>query len=430
MGKSVRRGSTSKGRMDLEQAVKGNLAGLKRDREIAAERGLLHMLKHPIGGAKGSGAKPAKAVKIKAGAGGEYVTPDSPWYSDPHHFPHLAPDADQLRFCINFAVLAPSSHNSQPWKFQVEKDRVHVLADRSRALPVVDAEDRELTISCGCALHFLRVAMRRFGIAEKTTILPSESDHDLLATVRVAGRKDATADEQRRFDAIQRRRTTRESFADTPVPTPVQRDLEKAAAAEGAAFVIVSDARARAHLAQLISEGDVVQLSHRAFRRELALWMHHNRAGAHDGIPGYAMGMSELKSLLAPLVVRTFDIGEGQAARDDALLKHSPIVGVLGTPRDDARAWVQTGQALGAVLLGGTAAGVTASYLNQPIEVPELRQHLKRLAPDAGWPQIVLRMGYGPRVPHTPRRPVRDVLTMPMPEVELKVIGPSRARKR
>jgi hypothetical protein len=30
------------------------------------------------------------------------------------------------------------------------------LADRTRALPVTDPEDRELTISCGCALFNLR----------------------------------------------------------------------------------------------------------------------------------------------------------------------------------------------------------------------------------------------------------------------------------
>ena len=36
-------------------------------------------------------------------------------------------------------------------------ETVELLADRTRALPVNDPQDRELTISCGCALFNLRV---------------------------------------------------------------------------------------------------------------------------------------------------------------------------------------------------------------------------------------------------------------------------------
>lgn len=45
---------------------------------------------------------------------------------------------ERSRFLLQYAVLAPSSHNSQPWAFAVEGGEVHVYADESRRLDVAD----------------------------------------------------------------------------------------------------------------------------------------------------------------------------------------------------------------------------------------------------------------------------------------------------
>jgi hypothetical protein len=68
------------------------------------------------------------------------------------------------------------------------------------------------------------------------------------------------------------------------------------------------------------------------------------------------------------------------------------------------------GQALERVLLRAQAEGVSASFLNQPVEVRELRLRLRDALGERGFPQGVLRMGYGPPVRPTPRRPVTEVL--------------------
>ena len=67
-------------------------------------------------------------------------------------------DDAKLHRMIARAIRAPSSHNSQPWLFRPTDAGIDLLADRTRGLPVTDPEDRELTISCGCALFGLRVA--------------------------------------------------------------------------------------------------------------------------------------------------------------------------------------------------------------------------------------------------------------------------------
>jgi hypothetical protein len=71
------------------------------------------------------------------------------------------------------------------------------------------------------------------------------------------------------------------------------------------------------------------------------------------------------------------------------------------------------------VLLTACAAGVAASFMNQPLEVPALRERVAALLQaaddpaspgDTAMPQLVLRFGYAPAGLTTPRRPLDDVL--------------------
>lgn len=370
-----------------------------------------------------SGPATSKQGKSKSGkAAGKVpkvadLPPDSPWRIDASHFPWTGGPSDQLRFCLRYAVLAPSSHNTQPWRFRVESGVAMIFADRTRALPVTDPDDRELVISVGCALHHLLVASARFGLKVEVKQWPDRAQPDLAATVGVLGQEQPSERAESLALAMLGRRTVRHAFDDQPVPPQVVRTLVDAASEQGATLHVVTDAEERFRLAKLVGEADLVQFSNRGFRRELSLWMHHNRTHAADGIPGFALGMSEFESLAAPLVVRTFDMGKGRAAKDEELALHSPVLAVLGTPADGPGQWLDAGRALSAVLLEAVRHGLAASYLNQPVEIAETRLRLKALATEVGWPQIVLRLGYCRLAtePHTPRRPLADVLDKPGP---------------
>src|SRR5215204_5849075 len=112
-----------------------------------------------------------------------------------------------------------------------------------------------------------------------------------------------------------------------------------------------------------------------------------------------------------PLVIRSFDLGKGQAARDRDLAEGSPLLVVFGTVSDGPAAWLATGQALQRVLLCARAAGVWSSFLNQPIEVTELRPRVADAIGRRGkHPQLLVRFGYGPSIKPEPRRPVAEVL--------------------
>jgi hypothetical protein len=113
---------------------------------------------------------------------------------------------------------------------------------------------------------------------------------------------------------------------------------------------------------------------------------------------------------MTPLVVRTFDMGKGQAAKDRQLAAGSPVLTVLVTNHDTVPDWIATGQSLARVLLLARSHDVWASFLNQPMELAELRMRLRDLIDQEGFPQIALRMGYAPGVDPTPRRSAGEVL--------------------
>jgi nitroreductase len=329
-----------------------------------------------------------------------------PWTIEEADYPATGTAAERWAFLLRYALLAPSSHNTQPWRFTIlsdaHGDTLELRADRTRSLPVADPEDRELTISCGAALANLRLTMRHFGLSDETRLLPDPTDSDLLAHIAVAGAHAPTPAQDALFRQIPRRHTNRQPFDAGTLPPDLLVALATEARAEGAWLHVVATEAARSGIADLIAEGDRQQWDDPAFRHELASWLHPARSG--DGLAGYSLG-------IGPLIVRAFDLGDGQAATDHDLAFAAPALAVLGTADDTPAAWLMAGQALARVLLRASAADVWASFLNQPIQVAALRPRLATLLGHGGYPQVLLRLGYGSAPKPAPRRPVWEVVS-------------------
>jgi nitroreductase len=325
-------------------------------------------------------------------------------------FPITGTPGQKLEAAIKYAIRAPSSHNSQPWRFHVTEDALELRADRTRSLPVADPQDRELIISCGAALFHVGLGLRHFDTMPRIERLPDARDPDLLARVHVGEAREHTAEDEALFHAISLRRTFRRRFADRCLPDGFGASLEVAARSEAAWLQIFRTPEARRAVAELVAEGDRLQMSDKRFRRELADWLRPNRGKRRDGMPGYALGLSNVKAAVGPFVVRMFDAGRGQAARDRRQIADAPMVALLGTRRDTPYHWLEAGEAIAHVLLRAQVSGVVASFFNQPIEIPELRTRLQTLAGRDGFPQMLLRLGVGRALRATRRRPVAEVV--------------------
>lgn len=326
-------------------------------------------------------------------------------------FPFEASPKEQLKFLLRFAILAPSGHNTQLWLFRLADDHVYLFADRTRALPVVDPNDRELVISCGAALELVEIAARNYGRELFIEICPDSADDDLSAKITIGGNEVAGELNSDLFRAIPKRRTNRAQFEDKQITNAVANRCESAASHFGVELVFIKDRTARSRVAELVAEGDRVQFADPRFRRELASWIHSRRKVSRDGMSGDAFGVPDILSPIGALIIRAFDRGKGVAAgHKKKILDGSPMLAVISSASDDVQDWIATGRALSRVLLTLAAAGATASYRNQPVEIESLRPRLRETVNCKGIPQLLLRFGFGPTLKASVRRSVDDVL--------------------
>lgn len=315
----------------------------------------------------------------------------------------------QLTACLEAATAAPSVHNSQPWRFRISHDRVDVVHDARRRLPVIDPSGREALISVGAAVLNLRVAILASGRVPLVQLLPDPDAPEVVARVTLGGphRPDPTI--HALLSATARRRTNRRPFRDIEVRDEVLDQLRTAARAEGAALV-VADATSRLAILGLVRTANETQRDSEAYRAELGAWTGADGTRA-DGIPARSFGPVDDIDVL-PL--RDFGLAHPDVPRRQARFETAPTIAVVYTAGDDPTQWLRAGQAMQRVLLTATVRGLANTPMTAPTESPELRALLDddRLARHA---QVILRLGYGDPVPATPRRPLSDVVEVAEP---------------
>ncbi|WP_414944460.1 Acg family FMN-binding oxidoreductase [Amycolatopsis sp. cmx-11-32] len=307
-------------------------------------------------------------------------------------------NSDQVNFVLRSAMLAPSTHNTQPWLFRCTGTGIELHADPRRILPVTDPDRRELVLSCGAALFTLRTAIHALGFHPATSLMPSRVDPDLLAIVRPLAERTPEPRAVGLARAIPRRRTNRRPFLSTAVPRPILPLLRHATELEHA-WMSILDAEQCRLLRDITDRAHLGQLADPAFLAELHRWT-ELRAGTRDGVPSYATAGSPADE--SWLLDEFGAAGAGPRA--------DPLVVLIGSLTDGRLDRLQAGQALQRVLLTATAAGLDASFISPPILVPSARAELRRLVGSGVWPQVLLRFGYGSPLPWTPRRPLEDVL--------------------
>jgi len=313
--------------------------------------------------------------------------------------------ARESRALIGAAGAAPSIFNTQPWSFTVRDATIEVFADTSRGLHrSVDPDGRQLAISCGAAVLNLRVAAAHLGRPSTVQPFPDPNEPTLLATVTL-GEYDAFAHaDADLYPAIRKRHTHRRSFQPRPVPGATLAELTACAQTEHASLTILGAAE-RSCLFDLVSFSEVALAEQPGYQQALTEWT----AGSptrFDGIPVTAFG--SLPSGGQP-PMRDFAEGHPRLHADREKYNRDPVIAILSTVRDDRVSWLQAGQGLQRLLLVACARGLAASFLNQPLDVPEIRRDMKHPSWH-GTPQMIIRLGYARRDVSTPRRPVNDLL--------------------
>jgi Nitroreductase family len=311
------------------------------------------------------------------------------------------------RELVRCATLAPSSHNTQCWKFALEPQAITVLPDLARRCPAVDPDDHHLFVSLGCAAENLVQAALAHGLA-------AEPAFDASRGALRIGLTPTTARTSPLFEAIPQRQSTRAEYDAKPLGSDDLRTLEQAAAGGGVRLLMLTERALLDKVLEFVVQGNSAQMNDKAFVEELKAWIRFSGSDAvqrGDGLFAASSG----NPVLPDWIGRTlFDFVFTPQSENDKYARHvrsSAGIAVFVGRADDKASWIDVGRAYERFALQATALGVRTAHLNQPIEVAALRPQFANLLGVPGQrPDLVIRFGRGPTLPPSLRRPVQAVI--------------------
>jgi hypothetical protein len=317
------------------------------------------------------------------------------------------PDNDFL-YLVHHAQLAANSHNTQAWHFRQTPSGATITPDLTRATPVVDPDNHHLFVSLGCAAENMLLAAGatgRPGTAAFVDAADGRIDVDL-------GRQPGTADPL--FQAIPDRHCARSDYDGPAITPPELALLRKAAEIDGCQLSLITARDRIEQVLRLILAANTAQLLDQAFVAELGSWLRFNaRAaivsgdGLYSACSGNPTGPTWLARILFRLALKP-DAENDRAARQ---VRSSAGLAIFHTDQDDKAHWVQAGRSYQRFALQATALGLRHAFLNQPVEVAQIRPELATLLGlGTRRTDLVVRFGHGPAMPPALRRPLGSVI--------------------
>lgn len=315
--------------------------------------------------------------------------------------------SDVMRELVRYATLAPSSHNTQCWRFRLGDHEVSLLPDYGHRCPVVDPDDHHLFVSLGCAAENLAQAAGAFGLQGEWGFDGAQESLDITLQ---AGKANSSA----LFRAITHRQSTRAEYDGHPLTKEELGLLEKAGTAKGVHVHLLTDKRLMETVLDFVVKDNTAQMRDPAFVRELKQWIRFNGRQAvelGDGLYAGASGNPTAPAWLGSLL---FDLFFSEGAENDKYarqVRSSAGIAVFASERDEQAHWIEAGRAFQRFALQATALGVRTAHLNQPVESATLRPQFAQALDITGRPDLVIRFGRGPEMPWSLRRPLEAVLT-------------------
>jgi hypothetical protein len=203
-----------------------------------------------------------------------------------HSSTKLGDPASVLRELVRYATLAPSSHNTQCWKFRIQERAIAIEPDLSRRCPAVDPDDHHLFVSLGCAAENLAQAALAHGL--KAEVIAGTTNPDAI----VLNLEPTPPLVSSLFQAITDRQCTRGDYDGKPISPNELRLLERAGSGKRVRLLLITARPAMEKVLEYVVAGNSTQMRDPAFMKELSAWIRFSKDQAVQSGDGLFSGSS------------------------------------------------------------------------------------------------------------------------------------------
>ena len=312
-----------------------------------------------------------------------------------------------LRELVRYATLAPSSHNTQCWKFRIEERAIVIVPDLSRRCPAVDPDNHHLFVSLGCAAENLAHAALANGL--RTQMVVGENLDSIVMNLTPTPALASPL-----FQSIVDRQCTRGDYDGKPLSVDEIPLLEQAGTGAGVRIILFTERPAMAGVLEYVVSGNSAQMKDAAFVAELKSWIRFSATQAvesGDGLYSKSTGNPSVPPWLGKPLMSLFFTEKSENDKYARQMRSSAGVAVFVSEVNDPAHWIEVGRCYERFALQATALGIRNAFLNQPVEVATIRpQFAAWLGIGNSRPDLIVRFGRGPKMPSSLRRPVQAVL--------------------
>ncbi len=318
-------------------------------------------------------------------------------------------NADFLKM-LEYGIKAPSGHNTQPWKFKINKNNIEVYPNFEQELLIIDKAHRELFISLGCAVANICITANQLGYAYQRKTIQKKNE----TFIRISLNKELV-DKNPLFQQIDKRQTNRSVYNSQPIS---QDTIEKLAKLQINPSVSIyfyqKGTKDFKKLSDFVYEGNRILFSNKDFKRELLDWIRFNKKDIEnnkDGLAYNVLGSPSLPQWIGRSIVRSFLKPKSQNKSEKEKILSSSHWVLITTFENDPENWILAGEALELFFLKCTELGIAVAFCNQPCEVETLSQELRaEVNINNHYPMLLMRIGYSDKMPYSVRRPLKDAI--------------------
>ena len=311
------------------------------------------------------------------------------------------------RELVRCATLAPSSHNTQCWTFVLGEDAIAIRADRTRLCPAVDPDEHHVFVSLGCATENLVHAALAHGLRADVAYDAARESIGVALTPQPARLSTF-------YQAIAARQCSRNEYDSRPLSREELALLQRAGTADGVEVHFITERPAMERVLEFVVKANTEQMTDPSFVRELKSWVRFNGAEAlrtRDGLYSATTGNPAIPTWLGHAAFNWFFRPVAENDKCARQIRSSAGLAVFVGRSADKASWVDVGRGYERFALQATALGIRTAFLNQPVEVADVRPSFAgALGLTDRRPDLVVRFGHGPLMPYSLRRPVRSVL--------------------